>query len=98
MLLPNNGIRVFLLIIQSKLVLYWLKLQEITVIIGVNLKDFSALQLKITLEQLVTLILIIPDKIQTIMDVTKIGVTKFVLVDLFLLLKIQLMILLLMIT
>ena len=92
MLLLFNGTQVFLLKIQNKLVLYWLKLQEITVVIGVDLKDFSALQLKITLEQLVSLILIIPDKIQTTMDVTKIGVTKFVFVDLFQL-KIQLKIL-----
>jgi hypothetical protein len=58
--------------------------------IGVDLKDFSAWQLKIRLEQLVPSMLIIKDKIQAITDVTKTGVTKFVLVDLFLLLKIQL--------
>ena len=98
MLLPNNGIQVFLLKIQNMFVLYWLKLPEIAVVIGVDLKDFSALQLKITLEQLVILMIDIPDKIQPTMDVTKIGVTKFVLVVLFLLLKIQLMILLMMIT
>lgn len=47
MQLPNNGIQVFQLKIQNKFVQYWLKLMGITVLIGVELKDFSVLQLKI---------------------------------------------------
>jgi len=83
MLLPNSGIQVFLWMDtpQNKFVPFWLILMEITVLIGVVIKVLSAIKLKITLDQHVTLIQNISDKVWTITDVTKTGVTKFVFVE-----------------
>jgi len=83
MLLPNSGIQVSLWMDtpQNKFAPFWLILMEITVLIGVVVKVLSAIKLKIMLDQHVTLIQDISDKVWTITDVTKTGVTKFVFVE-----------------
>jgi len=66
---------------QKKFAPFWLILVEITALIGVVYKVSSVIKLKITLDQLVTQIKDIIDKIRVITDVTKTGLTKFVFVE-----------------
>jgi len=55
--------------------------KEVTVMIGAKVKDLNVIMLKIMLVQHAQQIQDMIEKIKMVMDVTKIGQTKYVLVD-----------------